>query len=355
MKPIRIIPLIAVAILALASCMGENKKQAAQGKPYEIIVVAATRDWDGALEDTVRSILGETIPVLNAPEPMYTVSRIGPSNFINMLRLHRNVIMVDTGDEYTEPGMHAQYDVYSAPQIIVTLSAPDAQSLTQYVSDHRKELQSIFEITERNRSVALNKKLQNPTLNKAIFEKFGFDMVVPSAYVNAEANATADFMWLRKHYQEAEQGVMIYKYPYTDRSNFMVDSLLKRRNEFLGKIEGTNKGSYMTTAKVFTPIVTYKRINGRDWAEMRGFWDMQGDFYGGPFISYSTLDADTRQVVTIDMYILSPNHGKMKRNYYRELQHLMYGVSFPSDKAAQAAEAPGEGQAAETPEAPVSE
>lgn len=334
MKHILIYPFMLLALFAAVSCKNNDKKQASQGQPYEIIVVASNANWDNALGDTIRLIMSETIPVLNSPEPIYTVSRIAPESFKNMLRLHRNVMTIETGDKYTEPAMSAMYDVYSAPQIIVSLTGPDVQSLTQYVSDHRKELQAIFEITERNRSLALNKKIQSPTLSKEIFEKFGFDMVIPNTYVNAEANAAKDFMWLRKHYAEAEQGVIIYSYPFSGRTDFTVDSLLKRRNEFVGRIEGTNAGSQMTTASVFTPLLTHKRIHGRYWAEMRGFWDMKGDYYGGPFISYSTLDAATNMVITIDMYILSPNHGKMKRNYYRELQHLMYGVSFPSDVAA---------------------
>lgn len=335
MKTIRIIPLALLAILAFASCKPDTKKQASQGKPYEIIVVASDANWSGALGDTIQAVMRETIPILNAPEPMYTISRIAPSSYNHMLKLHRNVMTVETGDKFKEPGMYAQYDVNSSPQIIVSLAGPDVQSLTQYVSDHRKELQTVFEIAERNRSVALNKKTQNPTFSKEVFDRFGFDMTIPKSYVFAQANSGSDFVWFRKHYQEAEQGLMIYSYPYSGRTDFMVDSLVKRRNEFVGRIEGSNKGSHMTTSSVFVPVVTYKRINGRDWAEMRGFWDMKGDFYGGPFISYSTLDSQTGKVITIDMYILSPNHGKMKRNYYRELQHLIYGVSFPADKPAE--------------------
>lgn len=332
MRTVRIIPLVLLAILSLASCKNNTQKQASQGKPYEIIVVASDADWNGALKDTIMSAMTEIIPILNAPEPMYTISRIAPSSYNHMLKLHRNLMFVDTGEQFQEPGMYAQYNVNSVPQIIVSLTGPDAQSLTQYVSDHRKELQTVFEIAERNRSVALNKKTQNPTFSKEIFDRFGFDMVIPKFYVFARANSDSNFVWFRKHYQEAEQGLMIYSYPYSNRSNFMVDSLVKRRNEFVGRIEGTNEGSYMTTSSVFIPVVTYKRINGRDWSEMRGFWDMEGDFYGGPFISYSTLDEETGKIIAIDMYILSPNHGKMKRNYYRDLQHLIYGVSFPSDE-----------------------
>lgn len=336
MKHIRILSLALLAIAALASCKSTStntKKQASQGQPYEIIIVAGNDEWGSALSDTLQSVLKETIPVLNSPEPLYTTSRIHPNSYDGMLRLHRNILLVEANEKYEAPAIHAQYDVTAAPQIIVSLTGPDVKSMTQYVSDYRKELQTIFEAAERNRSLALNRSTENKALGAKIFDKFGFNIVIPNTYLEAEANAQEDFMWLRKHYNEAEQGIIIYKYPYTGNDDFTRDSLLNRRNEFVARIEGSNAGSHMTTAPVFKPLLAYKRIHGRNWAEMRGFWDMEGDYYGGPFVSYSTLDRATQQVITIDMYILSPNHGKMKRNYYRQLEHLMFSVSFPEDKA----------------------
>ncbi len=48
------------------------------------------------------------------------------------------------------------------------------------------------------------------------------------------------------------------------------------------------------------------KIGDRTWAELRGFWDVENDFMGGPFVSYSTLDEATGRVLTIDGYVYSP-------------------------------------------------
>ncbi len=73
------------------------------------------------------------------------------------------------------------------------------------------------------------------------------------------------------------------------------------------------------------------RLNGRLWAEMRGLWNVTGDFMGGPFVSYSTIDVRTNRVLTLDCYVYSPKLGK--RNFLRSVEHILYNVKFPGDKA----------------------
>ena len=69
------------------------------------------------------------------------------------------------------------------------------------------------------------------------------------------------------------------------------------------------------------------RINGRSWIELRGLWEVENDFMGGPFVSYTTLDERTNRLITLDCYVYSPKYGK--RNYLRALEHLVYVISFP--------------------------
>ena len=330
MKRFRIIQVVILTVFLLASC-GEHRstKPISQGSPYEIIVVASNDNWDSALGDTIKAVMQENIPVFNAAEPHYTLLRILPNNFNGIAAAHRNIITVNVGDQYETPKMLAQYDVKSSPQLIVSLVGPDRESLTQYISDHRKDLVQVFEIAERDRDLALNKKAEDKTLSQKIENKFGFKMTLAKGYMLRSEKP--DFMWLSREYPLSSQGVVIYSYPYTDLNNFSVDSLLNRRNQFVKLIPGPSDGSYMITAPVFVPQLTHLRIHGRYWAEMKGFWDVENDFMGGPFVSYSTLDTENNRVVTIDCYVYSPDPTQMRRNLYRQLEHLIYSVSFPAD------------------------
>ncbi|MDE5851734.1 MAG: DUF4837 family protein, partial [Alistipes sp.] len=59
-----------------------------------------------------------------------------------------------------------------------------------------------------------------------------------------------------------------------------------------------------------------------------GFWDVAGDYMGGPFVSFTTVDTATNRVFTLDAYVYSPKLHK--RNFVRGVEHLLYQVDFPA-------------------------
>ena len=64
---------------------------------------------------------------------------------------------------------------------------------------------------------------------------------------------------------------------------------------------------------------------------MRGFWDVEGDFMGGPYVSFTTVDTERNRVFTLDGYVYAPDLKKpSKRNYVRGIEHLLYGIGFPA-------------------------
>ena len=78
----------------------------------------------------------------------------------------------------------------------------------------------------------------------------------------------------------------------------------------------------------FSPEYRTVKIGDRAWIEMRGLWDVENDFMGGPFVSYTTVNEQTGRVLTLDCYVYSPKYGK--RNYLRALEHLVYLIDFPA-------------------------
>ena len=95
----------------------------------------------------------------------------------------------------------------------------------------------------------------------------------------------------------------------------------------MSRIPGPSDGSYMITSEHADPEVRYLRIYDRSWAEMGGLWDVHGDFMGGPFLNFSTLDAATNRVIAIDCFVFAPQDTK--RNYLRQLEHIVYSAQFP--------------------------
>lgn len=327
--------LLAVSIIiTLSALSGCNVRVAdnpnANGVPYEIIVSIKQAEWDGELGDTLRAVLKAPVPMINQYEPQYNLLRVNPQAVDGLILRHRNILNVFvSSDNYKEAGSRVDYDKYSKPQVVVTLFGPDEASIIKYLSDNKEAVQRIFEIVERDRTVALVKRAKEPVVQNAVLTAFDMNLGIPRGY-KVRNKIGDDFLWISNEHPNASQGIVIYTYPYSGKEDLRAKNIVARRNEFVSRIPGPSDGSYMTTSDYGDMDYSQLQINGRQWVKMRGFWDVENDFMGGPFINYSTLNPNTGEIIAIDFYVYSPD--KPKRNMLRSLDHLVYTVSFPADR-----------------------
>ena len=337
-----------VAMFLLGGCKAIGDLQSADnasGSPYELVLVCAQPEWQSELGDTLQSVLKQPVKELMQYEPVYDVMRILPNNFKSLTRTHRNVVVVNVNPEIAEPGIIVQYNVTAKPQIYITLKGPDTQSLAKYVSDNRDNILYVLEKAERDRTIAYATRYFSAPLREKIVEKFGMDLAVPNNYqVRSESD---DMLWVSQEFPTASQGFFIYKYPYEGKQSLTREALVKARNKFASRIPGPREGSYMTTTNKivddtgedympYMPEYIQLLIGDRMWVEMYGLWEVENYFMGGPFVSYTTVNKATNEVVTIDCYVYYPtlyNKDPEKRNKLRALQHLVYLADFPAAKA----------------------
>lgn len=336
---------ILVSIVLLAAMVGcdsfrslTGAKKTAQGSPYEVLVVCDGYEWESLLGTELKAVLETPVEMLNQVEPMFNVVRITARDFKHLLPSYRNILKVLCSSQVAETSIVAQYDVVASPQIVLTFQGPSIAAMVEYLKQNGSALLQVLEIAERNRTIEYAKKQGARALEKIIKEEFDIDMHISNGYLfRAESD---DFVWASNEYPVASQGFFIYSHPFKGKASVTTESLVKARNEFAKRIPGPTDGSYMTTVKRipnveddgyvdFMPQRKVVKINGRDWIELRGFWEVERDFMGGPFVSYTTLDEREGELLTIDCYVYSPKYGK--RNFLRPLEHLVYGVSFPSN------------------------
>ncbi|MFR9602779.1 MAG: DUF4837 family protein [Rikenellaceae bacterium] len=298
-----------------------------QGAPYELIVVCNQPEWEGELGDTLQAIFKADIPYLSQSEPYFTVLRVTQQGYTKLVVKHRNIFIVNIEPTLAEPAIIVQYDVNASPQIIMTLQGPDQQSVTTYLDENRDMVLSALEMAERDRDIAYGQRFSVRALDELIQKKFDITMRIPQGYTLR--NDTDDFVWLSYEYPTASQGMMIYSYPADGNKSLTSEALLAARNKYAALIPGPSEGSYMSTYMEVEPDYRLFRLNERLWAEQRGFWDVTGDFMGGPYVSYSTIDVRTNKVITIDCYVFSPKLGK--RNFIRGLEHIIYNVQIPAE------------------------
>lgn len=327
---ITLLALVATLFVGCDSATVGTAQQSAGGAPYELIAVVPQPQWEGAVGETLKEIFSSPVSGLNEVEPRLDLMRVIPSAFEGFIKVHRNVLYIRIDPTVEEVQFQDYKSPYADGQMLVMLTAPNDDALVQYLWGNKEELISIYELSERERALKMNRKHKEGVMVDKIRDMFGFSIDLPRGYTSRGTSGDS-LLVTSFEYPTATQGIAIYSYPYKGKSDFEPKNLIAQRNNFVKNIPGPSGKSWMTTVEEYEPEVTYKRIDGRFWAEMRGFWDLDGgDFMGGPMLSWSTLDTKTNRVVCIDCYVFSPKHGQ--RDLVRGLEHLIYSVKFPKEE-----------------------
>lgn len=323
--------LLSAAVLGLTACHTGEVKVSSTGKPYELFIVAPAALWQGPAGDTARAVFADEVEMINQPEPRFTVYSVPPASYKATVSKHRNILILRTGSQYLKSDATASYDVNSAPQLEVTVTAPSADSMAAFLHTYGKDLVKLYEITERDRFVARAEKYRDAKIGDLIRKKFGFEMSIPKGYrVRLD---TTDFLWISYELPLASVGFTIYTYPADSsaKRNDAAGNIIAARNAAVMQVPGPSDGSYMTTSTAVMPDQKRLTVNGRKWNQVRGFWEVRGDFMGGPFIDYTTYDAARNRMLAIDGYVYSPspNNNVPMRDYVRQVEAIFMTVRIP--------------------------
>ena len=334
-RTIRLFALVA-AIFALISCNEASRKKAllpnVSGKAGEVIVVINKGDWEGAVGTTLRDTLAQDCPFLPQKEPLYTLVDVIPSGFANIFQLHRNIIIVRIGNDVTEPGVKVRYDVWARPQCVITINAIDSDSAVQLIKDNSRKIIVSLEQAERDRVIANSKRYEELGLAPVVTEMIGGSPHFPSGYKLKKK--TDNFIWIDYSVQYVTQGILIYKYPVVPGEDMMsLDSILEENNAMLkANVPGMFENTYMMTSTFARPSIEYLKYKGRDFAQIRGFWEVYNDFMGGPFVAHAFYSQDGKDMIVMEGFVYAPKYDK--RHYVRQVESILYSFEWAktSDK-----------------------
>ena len=301
----------------------------ATGLPYEMLVVMDDEQWERPLGRAVFDVLDTDVPGLPQSERSFRITRVNPSGMnSNMFRIMRNIIKVDIQNIYTQPKLKFARDVYSYPQMVMTLQAPDEASLAQYVEDNAQAIIDFFTKAEMNREINNLREKHNPTISQLAQELIGVDVWVPWE-VNKYKRGK-DFLWASNNTIEKSMSLVLYSYPYTDKNTFTLEYFLNKRDSVMkANIPGGPEGSYMTTQHDYV-YVKDATVHGKYAQVARGLWRVQGDRMGGPFVSHSRVDEVNGRVIVAEAFIYAPE--SMKRDLMRRMEAALYTVQLPEQE-----------------------
>lgn len=328
----RIIALISVAVLLFTSC-GDRKKAllpSVSGKAGEVIVVINKADWNGEVGDYIRANMASDCPFLPQREPLYTLADVVPTAFTQIFKVHRNLVLVNIDPSVTEPGVSYRKDVWAQPQAVVHISAISSEAALALLEEEMPKILNFIEQAERDRVITNAKRYQETSIHPAVAKVFGGAPYFPSGYVLRKM--TEDFAWIAYETTYTNQAVLMYRYPADGgEGEFMTDNIIYHRNEILkANVPGMFDGTYMTTSNFAVPSVNYVRYKGRDFAETRGYWEVHGDFMGGPFVSHSFYSKDGSEVIVVEAFVYAPKYNK--RHYLRQVESLLYSFEWEDEE-----------------------
>ena len=301
----------------------------ATGLPYEMLVVMDDAQWDRPLGRAVFNVLDTDVPGLPQSERSFRISRVAPDGFnSNMFKIMRNVIRVDIQDIYTQPKFKFARNVYSYPQMIMTLQAPDEESLTEYINNNRQSIIDFFTKAEMNREIENLRDRHNPDVSRLAEEILDVDIWVP--WELNKFKKGKDFLWASTNVGKKDMNLVLYSYPYTDKNTFTLDYFLQKRDSVMkANIPGGPKGSYMTTNHDYV-YVEDGTVRGKYAQIARGLWRVQGDRMGGPFVSHSRVDEANGRVVVAEAFIYAPE--SLKRDLLRRMEAALYTLQLPQQE-----------------------
>ena len=130
-------------VLFFNSCVGTDKfvLRTSLGKVNKVMVVTKASDWTGDLGTAIRNSFGELVVGLPQPEPMLSVSQIGPNAFGSMMNISRNILIIGEGKK---EDFYIKKNVYAQPQTVIYVYGTDDESIIKVFNEYKKEIISAY-------------------------------------------------------------------------------------------------------------------------------------------------------------------------------------------------------------------
>ena len=324
---------VAAALLALTGCKTKSRGPLlpnVSGKAGEIVVVIDKDNWEGDIGTALRGILADDCPYLAQREPLFTLANVPPGSFNNMFKIHRNLLILNVNPQNQTTGMMYKRDQWARPQSVAQVNAYDVEGALAIIDEAKEQLPEFFEAAERDRIIANSILYEELTLRDPVQKLTDGILHFPSGYKLKKA--TNDFVWIADEKQYTMQTVLIYRYPVPENP-FEVDNIIAKRNEVMkANVPGMFDGTYMTTAAAPAapaPTARSLKYHGIDFMETRGFWEVEGDFMGGPFVSHSFYSQDGKDIIVLEAFVHAPKYDK--RQYLRQVESILYSFEWKNN------------------------
>jgi len=322
-------------LLVISSCQLETTDYVlphSTGRTNGILTVVKTSQWVGEVGDALRSVLGEHIVGLPQPETQLSVSQVAPRGFIRMMKMNRNILVIEQSDTVKIATIRNKY---AAPQTIVYLTAKDKKGLIALIEQRGKEVIATFKAADIQFLQHYFYKKKLATTSFKTLGKLGIDFTIPKEF--RLVDDTGAFFWLRQHLKSGLRGdgnnnLLVYSLPLPANYDALTTAQILAARDTIGKtyLPGSKEGRYMITEALFTPETTTTTIAGMPAYETRGKWEVKNDFMAGPFLNYTIVDTANNRLLVVEGFTYAPSINK--REFVFELEAIAKSLKMGAPK-----------------------
>lgn len=288
-------------------------RQKGIGEIDEIVMVCSNQMWESPVKDSIQYYFESPYLLLPQPEASFKVKHFSLHDVRAMPLRKKFLTMMLIADlsEPSSPETKMAFEDLGEERIQKLLSQPKAhfaigrnkwaenQLIIYYLANSREKLQE--GIAESFPAIAAQvRQHDKPRIHKRVYyvgtnkssikmlkDTFGVSLKVPTPYV-VSAIRSKDAMWIRKETPKISSSLIISSIPFHKKAQLSNDSLKTYVNR-IGKkyIASHIDSSYFVINDQDLPIIqNTTSINGHFAEEIRGIWELENDYMGGPFIAY---------------------------------------------------------------------
>lgn len=298
----------------------EDMRAPSQGQINHILLVMDDDLWLSNVGDSIRNYLAAGIDGITPVEPRFDLDQQSPGIFANTAKSRKNIVYVSTNENRSN--FELIVDQYAQPQNYFLIEGTDNKSI---IATFLKNKDSIIQQFHKQEIADIQKRIKEGPLFETVYlhDKYNIDIDLPTSYKRVLVDD--NFVWYKKEIASGNNNILVYSLPFQlvkpfkTQRDFILD-MDYLRDSVVGKyIHSSEPDTFMNMSVDFEPFYRTIYIKNQEITEVKGTWDMENSFMGGPYLSYIVKKDDYYLIIEGFTY----NPSMSKRDVMLELEAIM--------------------------------
>lgn len=345
--------------LLILSCGGDYRKEA-RGQFGSAVVIMDSTSWDSQTANAIRSTYGGKIESILGFESRFdlTFEDFSSNEELEQLKFNKNIIIVspidadhnvgnfvrallsDEVEERVRAGEAFAFPLedrwYRNQWAIVLTSTSDSTLASKIRRGRQNIVQSLVNKEIQRWKAEVYEKGEQEDLEDSLWTNHGWMIRIQHDYrihldtaYTAENGKPAHFLTMQRLLPNNDRRFWAWWQDDVQNINFMDEEWINaKRDSILKKwVRGTRDSSYVTTEYRVPVETTSFRLNGNIAYESLAWWRMTNDAMGGPLVSLTVYDDETRRLFMLGYVQFAPKYNK--RRFVRQFRAMLR--TFESD------------------------